>query len=598
MRFSALFRVLFVLALLLSAQRARAGGLEYAGQGAQALGRGGAVTAKPEDPMVLAHNPAGLAELRGQQLLINFNLALFDACVDPAGFYGWGTYLGGADSRLPDPETGELTLIPLATQDPSETDRYAAGERYYRDPLDTVCLDQNVTPVPQIAWTMRVTEDLGIGFGFIFPAVQPGGRWGGKYGVIDGKSGELRPAPTRYMMLSSANLGVFPNLGFGYRIMKELRIGAAFEYGLIAINNFTMAAAVGGTSPQNDIIAHVKGQDWFIPALTASVHVVPMENLDLVVAFRWQDQINAKGAVDLKTGVFDPAFEPYDNVGIKIDAIKQKMPWKLRAGIRYADRLAPRPSGTGSGESDIANGDTIHDALQDERWDVELDVEYQANSVNQEQEIHYRQGQVINFDPIGMDGMLAFTTFPTPEVPNTVIEKHWQDQVSVRAGGTYNILPGLFGLSAGAHWENRGVNPDYMQIDFWPVSRVGLHTGFTVRIANAVDFVFSYAHIFQEDIVVAAPDHLDRAAIDTERAMFGGKSQHIDKTAGSITGFGMVGSNGQYVLEEPSQGSPDGTARVNQVLSRTANGQPPMIINAGRYRSNFDILAVGLNVHF
>lgn len=594
-----LIRTVSLLLPLLAAARAHAGGLEYTGQGAQALGRGGAITARATDPMVLALNPAGLAELRGTQLLFNLNIALFDACVDPIGYYGWGAYRGGDPSRIPDPKTGEYQDIPLSDVVGSGATAVAAAQDYYFDPLDTVCLDQNVTPIPQLVWTSRLTEDLGVGFGFVFPSVQPSGSWGGKYGVIEGNDGTLRPAPTRYMMLSSSNIGVFPNLGFGYRIFDALRIGASFEWGVIGVNNYTMAAAVGGTSPQNDIIAHVKAQDWFIPAVTASIHIVPVDAIDVVLGFRWQDAVDASGTVDLLTGVFDPAYEPYTTIGVDIDSVKQNMPWKLRGGIRYADRLSPRPTGTGSDESDFASGEVIHDPLQDERWDVELDVEYQANSVNDAQTINYRAGQRINFEPVGMDGVLSFTDFPNPADPITKIEKHWQDQVSVRVGGSYNPLPGLLGLSAGAHWENRGVDPDYMQIDLWPVSRLGLHTGITLRVGNAVDLVFSYAHIFQEDILVAPPAHKSRMEIDAERGAYGGRSQNIDKTTGAVITRGPVGMNGQVVLEEnPPGGTPDGTAKLNQVLSRTANDQPPWIINAGRYYSSFDILAVGVNVHF
>ena len=80
MRRTSLASGLALTALLLSASSARAGGLEYQGQGATALGRAGAVEAKASDPMVIAYNPAGLAELRGSQFLLNLNLALFHAC--------------------------------------------------------------------------------------------------------------------------------------------------------------------------------------------------------------------------------------------------------------------------------------------------------------------------------------------------------------------------------------------------------------------------------------------------------------------------------------------------------------------------------------
>ena len=232
-----------------AASSAQAGGLEYTGQGAQALGRGGAVAARADDPMVLAHNPAGLAELRGSQFLINLNVAMFDACFTGAGYYGWGTYLGGKESSLPDPDGGPPENIPLTKIDSSVTPPVAAAHDYYVDPFDTVCLDQRVTPIPQIAWTRRLSEDLGIGIGLIFPSATPNGRWGGEFGVIRGDDGDLRPSPARYMMLNTNNLGIFPNVGIGYRIFKALRIGASFEWGIIGVNTTTTAAALGGTIP-------------------------------------------------------------------------------------------------------------------------------------------------------------------------------------------------------------------------------------------------------------------------------------------------------------------------------------------------------------
>lgn len=576
-----------------------AGGLELVGQGPISVGRGGAVTARADDPLVLAHNPAGLAELRGQQLHISFALALFNACVDPAGYYGWGTYLGGKASRFIDPKTGNEEALRLAAIDNSTGTPIAVEHDYYREPYDTVCLEQNITPIPQLAWSARVTEDFGIGFGFIFPQAQPSGNWGAHgSGLIRGRSGELRPAPTRYQLLSSANLGAFPTLGFGYRVFDALRIGAAFEWGIIAINNYTMSAALGGTSPSNDIVSHVIAQDWFVPGITASVHLVPVDAIDVVVAFRWQDAINAKGVADLTGGSFDPQFVPSRVSNFEINSVRMNLPWKLRAGIRYADRLAPRPSGTGSDESDFASGETIQDSLGTERWDIELDVEYQANSVNQEQVVDFVDGQRIEFQPV--IPAAPGSTLPNAMIPNEVrIQKRWQDQVSVRLGGTYNILPNLLGISAGAHYETRGIDADYMQVDFWPLSRIGLHTGVIFRVSNALDIAISYAHIFQETLIVAPPAHRARQDVYDEYIATGGANggvvNGIDHSVGvplDRTGAGVE------VITPPSQGTPDGTARVQQIVSNTAEGQPPYVTNAGRYRSSFDMVSVGVNVHF
>jgi long-chain fatty acid transport protein len=579
------------------AATARAGGLEYAGQGARGLARAGAVTAKAEDPLVLSYNPAGLAELRGSQLMLDMNLALFDACVEPIGFYGWGTYGSNNPFHLDDPKTGERSVVRLGESDPETSMPWPEAQAYYEDPLDTVCLDQHITPIPQLAWASRITEDLGIGFGFLFPAVLPGGRWGGENGVIRGDTGELRPAPTRYMLLSTSNLGVFPTLGIGYRIFDALRIGVAAEWGVIAVNNRTMAVTGGGTSPINDIVAQTKAQDWFVPAFTASVHVVPTDAIDIVAAFRWQDDVTATGTQNITTGLFDPVLLPYTTKNLKVNSLEVSMPWKLRAGIRYADRLAPRAPGTGSDESDLASGERIHDPLEDERWDIELDFEYQLNSRNERQVLTYETNQRLLASRT--NGVIESVMYPTDSAdPTTKIEKNWQDQFSVRLGGSFNPLPGRLGLSAGAHYENRGVDPARMQIDFWPVSRVGLHGGFTVRVSNAVDLTFSYAHIFQEEIVVAPPAHANAADIDTARFMNNGAPVNIDKTVGVQTGFGPVGSNGQYVLENPPVADADATAAQAQVLQRTAQYKPPYIINSGTYRSNIDVLAVGVTAHF
>jgi long-chain fatty acid transport protein len=585
-----------VLALAAGASSARAGGFELVGQGAQSLARGGATFARADDPMVLAHNPAGLAELRGSQLLLNLNVALFDACVDPAGYYGWGVYPPSARSRFIDPDTGREQVVPLGEIDRSDGRERVAARDYYRDLYDTVCLEQNVTPIPQLAWTMRLTEGLGIGFGFLFPAAVPSGRWGGENGIIRGDDGKLRPAATRYQMLRASNLGVFPTLGVGYRLLDWLRVGVAFEWGVFAINNETMSASLGGTTPANDIVAHVKAQDWFVPALTSSIHLVPDEAIDVVLGFRWSADIDAKGTADLTTGLFDPVFAPHTNVGIDITSIEQKMPWKLRFGIRYADRLLPRPTGTGSDESDLSSGGTIHDALEHEWWDIELDVEYQMNGRNQQQRVDFAKDQVARFDPVL--GLMPGVRAPTADVPKrVVIEKHWQDQFSVRAGGSYNILPGVLGLSTGVHYETLGVDPDYMQIDFWPMTRIGIHGGVTVRLSNAIDLVFAYAHVFQETLIVQPPPHLERndayAIFESTDGRF---LESIDKTVGVEIKRGT--GRGVEVLDAASQGSADGTARVRQVVSQVLPGQPPYITNAGRYRSNLDLLAVGVNVHF
>jgi len=589
-RFVRRHRALIAVALLLCpvARVARAGGIEYTGQGVQSLARGGAVAARASDPMVLAHNPAGLAELRGTQLLVDFNLARMKACVDPYGYYGWGAYLGGRPSRLPDPsDDAQHLLIPLSVIDNSGPTPTTAANDYYTDPYDTVCLGQNMTPIPQLAFTKRVTENLGIGVGLIFPSAQPTGAWGAPgTGVIRGDTGELRPAPTRYQLLSASNLGLFPNVGLGYRVARQLRVGASLEYGFVYVNNHTMAPATGGTSPHNDVVAHIRGTDYVVPAFTVSAHVVPIDALDVVLAFRWQDDVEAHGRADFTSGVFDPDSLPHTTRGVGVPLIRQRMPWKLRGGIRFADRRVPRARGTGNGD-DLDGHRAVHDAMQDERWDIELDAEYQFNSRNDAQLIDFTDGSRVQFRAASPGH--AMTDFELPS--RVTIQKQWRDQISVRLGGSANLVPGILSVSAGAHYETRGVTPAYMQVDFWPVARVGLHGGVTLRVTNSVDFTLAYAHIFQETMIVAPPAHRERTEIEVNAA----QASAIDKTVGAPTDrFGA----GLHVLHEPAVAHPDGVARLTQTSATVAPDQPNYITNAGRYRSSIDVLAVGMNLHF
>lgn len=580
----------FLVVCFISPGRVAAGGLEYTAAGATALGRGGAVTARADDPMVLSYNPAGLVELRGSQLLLDVNIATMSACVDPYGYYGWGVYGGGHPSSIPDAATGARNNIPLGTPPAS-----ASANAYYNDPLDTVCMNQHVAPVPQLLVTSRLSDKLGIGGGLAFPAMSPTGQWGDSNGVIHGKTGELRPAATRYMLMNAGNLGIFPTFGLAYRVTPWLRVGGAFEWGMVWVDSTQMAGVGPGTSPDNDVIAHIKGHDYFIPGFTGSVHVVPNDNLDVVAAFRYQDSLDATGNLDLTTGVFGADTVAHTTRHLNVLSIKQNMPWKLRGGVRYSSRLAPRPTGTGAGDANAFPSKRVHDAMEDERWDVEVDAEYQINSRNQAQTISYQPNQLVAFQgkPMGnMPGAVTTAAFPDFTAVTTTIDKRWKDQISLRVGSTYNVLPGLFSVMGGVHYENRGVDPAYMQIDFWPVQRIGLHGGVTFRLFGTTDLVVSYAHIFDETMVVAAPSHLDATTIYNNTPI-GQAPTNIDKSVG-IAGRGTLPPLEE--LNKPT--APDGVARVKQVTTKSPAGQPPYIINSGIYRSSMNVVAIGVHGHF
>jgi hypothetical protein len=51
-------------------------------------------------------------------------------------------------------------------------------------------------------------------------------------------------------------------------------------------------------------------------------------------------------------------------------------------------------------------------------------------------------------------------------------------------------------------------------------------------------------------------------------------------------------------LEEPKPATSAGEARLTQNFAKALPGTPPAIINAGTYRSGFDVVSVAVNMHF
>src|SRR5580692_10031200 len=78
---------LLVLALLGWPSRALASGFEIPDNGTQAIGRGGAFTARADDGTALEYNVAGLAQQRGTRLLLDANLWLSSYTFQRSGAY-------------------------------------------------------------------------------------------------------------------------------------------------------------------------------------------------------------------------------------------------------------------------------------------------------------------------------------------------------------------------------------------------------------------------------------------------------------------------------------------------------------------------------
>ncbi|MCB9598646.1 MAG: hypothetical protein H6719_38375, partial [Sandaracinaceae bacterium] len=154
------------------------------------------------------------------------------------------------------------------------------------------------------------------------------------------------------------------------------------------------------------------------------------------------------------------------------------------------------------------------------------------------------------------------------------ITKGWSDQLSIRLGGDWNVIPGMLALRAGAHFETSGMNTYYQGPDFMPGMRLGLHLGATFRI-DRFDVSIAYGHIFQFD-------HTVDEGRARHSASTGGRGAMDDYTCRDGAG---------NIIEEYDPNMP--------VVQR--NCYPPgfgNVVNNGTYKAEYNVLSLSLRYHF
>lgn len=557
------------LSSLLGAPTASAAGLELLPGGTRSIARGGATAAQPADAMLLLQNPAGMAYLDGNHLMLDIDVPLHDMCVDPYGYYGWGVY-GNEPSEFGDP---------TALDDPNNP---TIGATYATTPLGRVCNSASPFPIPQLAWAGKITDRLALGFGFVASDVVPGLQYGGDDGTVQTPYGP-RPTPTRYSVVKQEVTDALgTTFGAAYRIAPWLSAGASLQILMARAQATQVLNAFGGTKPATDVLATVTTQDFFVPAAVFSLHARPIAPLDLTAGFRWSDDLRGSGDSVFETNTFHRGTNtdqvPFKNDPIRLAEATVRFPWQLTAGARYRGLLRDAEEGG--------------DPIDTERWDIEVDFNYT-----------FQERTSLTSARTGEAATLLFKTVnPNPDAPDPpsvnpralVIDRHLTDVYTVRVGASYAVLPRQVMLMAGGYFESRGVDPAYADIDTFSFQRVGVGTGVVWRL-GAIDLRAAYGHIFSETLEVAPPPHQPKAAHDPTDPRSG-----FDKRVGGE--FGQEGQRiGGVVLEDPDAPAPenaDAVAAKTQHAASSTAGNPDRVINAGRYTAAFNLVSVGVVYHF
>jgi long-subunit fatty acid transport protein len=622
---------------------AQAGGPEFPGGGTRSLGRGAAAMARADDPSLMVRNPALLAELWDDQAMIGAHLSLVDACFLPTGYYGF------------DELSTNRAAIQLGNDDPIAIQIEEGATRldgrpitpFFGEPYPEVCYEGPAPFLPQVGLSMKLSDRLGVGLGFFPPDNATTPQWGNRDGTIDTPNG-LRPNPVRFFR-SHMNATFFTLLGaVGYRLADWISIGAGFQWNLAVFSALTWTTPQATPKPlHNDIRTEVFGRDLFIPGFTASVHLKPTDALDIALGFRWSDRVKAKGKLDITTGVWGTgeAFEYLGSDGM-VKALGSSIPttshnragiissppiWvpQLSAGIRFSDRLKPRPKDWKAAHE--AAGRKVEDHMLTERWDIELDAVYYFNSVFDS----------ASFRNSTEDGSLSLRTVNAMnvvgQIPSTVgqcLERdpvtqncigdritetlyNGKDQFSIRLGGDYNVLPGLLALRAGVSYENDGQGTEtvcgetgrppaagmqcasgeyqahFLNLLYYMLGRTGLHAGFTLRVADKTDISFAFAHFIQKDI---------RLQLNPESVQ-GGRYREDFKTAkyNFAPGAGIAAASEDFVPadQQPAPANFDGVAGADIQNGDAVRVEPgPHYINAGSYYYHLNVLSLTVTQHF
>lgn len=343
------------------------------------------------------------------------------------------------------------------------------GTDYGFDPLAPV---ENQDDLFALGGMFIATTDFGLDdFTFAAGVYGPSAHGQKRYPIEGGQ---------RYMLTALEAILVKPSLAVAWGDRDTFGIGLTLQ--LVMTPSLEMELVVDG-SQAGELHAYYSGND-----VLATISLSDMAAFSAIVGAWWRPlpalELGISGQVVPTALSLDGEFT-LSNVPGQTQFSEQQLtvpgsaarldltlPPTLRAGVRYRHL---------DGEREI--------------FDVELDVVYEAWSVLDAYEVE-------------LDGTINL--FVGAEAPDTVIEKRWRDTVSVRLGGTWNLIGpeapgGLWGDSAGAlqlslggYWERGAVPENYEHLDFLSFDRVGLSIGIAGRV-GPVRLKAAYSHVFQED---------------------------------------------------------------------------------------------------
>ena len=499
--------------LLLAAPLARASSaIEFPDNGVAQFSRGGAWLATATDPIAGYYNPAALGR-QPTQLGLGANFVFQKICFKRLSATGKPTGPGGG-----------LT-----------------------DSYPEVCNSNSGKPnvIPNLAFTWRVGEKLGIGLTVVPPSSFGTLDWSGTAPVPRQAGGRTIdtpvPASQRYLSMGVDGTILLPTLAAGYNITDQLSIGAGFVAGIAMLELKSMSAS--NVTPQDsfigDALSTLDVKDLFVPGFVASGLYSPTPNVDVAAWYRWSDSIRAKGDLTVEFPYYDASTgkvskratttRSKDQKGKDAAKVTMAVPMEARIGARWH---MPRKGVTPLEKEGFRKDPyPTRDPLRDDLYDVELDLTWANNSAQDKIQIRFPPGIQVSSG-----------TVPFGEVPqNSDRPTGYRDTFGARLGGQYNLLVNRMGIRLGSWIESSANDAKYLTVTGVPSLRGGFGGGLVFRIAT-VDLEAGYQHLWS-----AGFDNGGKGAIKSIVANgpdgFGNRSSYA-VNGGSVTQHANIASIG------------------------------------------------------
>jgi long-subunit fatty acid transport protein len=284
----------------------------------------------------------------------------------------------------------------------------------------------------------------------------------------------------RYLLTSLEALLFYPSVSIAYG--KEDSFGVGVTLQLVMAPSLEMGLVVDG-SQAGGLNAYYSGND-----VLATISMSDMLSFSAIFGAWWRPipalELGVSGRVVPAFLQFDGEFT-LSNVPGQTQFSEQQL--SVPGSRAQMDLTIPPTAKVGARYRHLDG--------EREVFDVEVNLVYEAWSLVERYDVH-------------LDGTINL--FVGAEAPDTVIEKRWRDTLSVRLGGTWNVIaaesdfPSSVGdlqLSLGGFFETGAVPEGYEHLDFMSFDRFGLGFGVAGRV-GPVRLKLAYAHVFQEDRVV------------------------------------------------------------------------------------------------